>query len=31
MVLSRRLIGLNPGFKVKWIIPFQLQRAWGCF
>jgi len=31
LVLSRRLTGLNQGFKVKWIISFHLQRDWGSF
>jgi len=31
LVLSRRLIRLNQGFKVNWIISFHLQRAWGSF
>ena len=30
-ILSRRLIGFDQGFKVKWIISFHLQRAWGSF
>jgi len=31
LVLSRKLIGLNQGSKVKWIISFHLQRSWGFF
>jgi len=29
--MSRRLIGLNQGFKVNWRISFHLQRSWGFF
>jgi len=31
LVLSRKLVELNQGSKVKWIISFHLQRSWGFF
>jgi len=29
LVLLRKLVGFNQGSKVKWIVSFHLQRAWG--
>jgi len=31
LILSRRLIGFDQGFKLKWIISFHPQRSWGSF
>jgi len=31
LILSRKLVGLNQGSKVKWIITFHLQGLVGSF